>query len=98
MAFVMRVFLIFGAMSGCISYVIFFVTFFEEAIGDTLPTVVYLIFALCIIFPITMVNELRGLVKFSSLANGIVFLTVVSILTMNMIDIFTDSDEPTSPW
>lgn len=98
LAFVMRMFLVFGAMSACISYVIFFVKFFDHAIGDTLPTIVYLLFALCIIFPMSFINEISGLVKFSFIANSIVFLTIVSILAMNIKDIFTDTDSPAGSW
>lgn len=98
MAFVMRVFFVFGAITACISYVIFFVTFFEHALGDALPTYVYLGFALLIILPMSFINKLGGLVKFSFVANTIISLTIVSILVINFVEIFSDLDSPNGSW
>lgn len=71
---------------------IFFVGFFEKALGDLFPTPLYLVFALVIIFPLSLLNDIGRLVKFSFVANTILFVTITTIFAYNFIDIFTDLD------
>lgn len=76
LAFFMRICFIVGALSGCISYVLIFVEFFTVAIGDSMSKYVYLLFSLIIILPMSLINDFSRFVKYSFLANSMLFLAI----------------------
>lgn len=70
-------------MGCCVSYVIFFVKFFEFAFGttssDTLDDMLYLCLALAIILPMSVVNDIAVFSKASIVGNAFVISTLILI-------------------
>jgi len=69
-----------GCLSVCIGYAIFFGIFFDNALGDALPSYVYTLFSVCIIFPMCLLKDLTFYVKYMSLANLVMVFVLISIV------------------
>lgn len=72
--FINRLFIIIGQWGCCASYMLFFVEFFENAIYHTTSVkigheIIYLLFAMCIILPMTLINNLSLFVKLNAVSN-----------------------------
>lgn len=69
-------------MGCCVSYVIFFLKFFEHAFnttGNRADDIIYLFLALCIILPMSLVNDIKTFSKASIVGNTFVISTLIVI-------------------
>lgn len=65
------------------SYLIFFIKFFANAfdnLGDKQNDFIYLLSALCIILPMSLINNIAIFVKFAALGNIFVGITLLVII------------------
>ena len=75
------------------SYLIFFIKFFANAfdnLGDKHNDFIYLLLALCIILPMSLINNIAIFVKFAALGNIFVGLTLLVIIGYDFKLIITD--------
>ena len=75
------------------SYLIFFIKFFANAfdnLGDKQNDFIYLLSALCIILPMSLINNIAIFVKFAALGNIFVGLTLLVIIGYDFKLIITD--------
>ena len=75
------------------SYLIFFIKFFANAfdnLGDKQNDFIYLLSALCIILPMSLINNIAIFVKFAALGNIFFGLTLLVIIGYDFKLIITD--------
>ena len=73
-------------MGVCTSYAIFFTDFFIIAFGTKdLPStrIVFACFSLMIILPLSLINNFHFFVKFSNVANVLIFITLIAIIQLD---------------
>ena len=77
----------------CISYAIFFTDFFQIAFQTQESPSTRIIFAclsLIIILPLSMINSYSFFVKFSNLANILIFITLIAILQLAFSELYSN--------
>mmetsp|Transcript_15577 Transcript_15577/g.1400 ORF Transcript_15577/g.1400 Transcript_15577/m.1400 type:complete len:124 (+) Transcript_15577:475-846(+) len=82
-------------MGCCVSYVIFFLKFFEHAFnttGNRADDVIYLFLALCIILPMSLVNDIKTFSKASIVGNSFVISTLIVIFINDFHMMATNPD------
>ncbi|KRX08332.1 hypothetical protein PPERSA_01793 [Pseudocohnilembus persalinus] len=80
----------------CVSYVIFFLKFFEYAFqtaGNKMDDLIYLFIALCIILPLSLINDVSFFKRTSIIGNAFVIGTLILIYVHNLNEIFNGGDQ-----
>lgn len=79
----------------CVSYVIFFLDFFEqvfEASGKKSADIIYLLLAMTIIMPLSMLDNIKLFAKYSFIGNVLILLTLLVVTIKNFDVLYTTNN------
>lgn len=91
----LKIFFVINQIGCCISYIIFFLKFFEyvfDTEGNRAASVGYLFLAIAIIIPLSFINNIQVFVKYSRIANLFIMISLLLIVGQELYDIGSEED------